>query len=265
METPVKALMTGSPRTIEPEASALVALDLMIDHGIRHLPVVDATQRVVGVVSIDDLRAALPVAVSLTQPLGPRDREASKDLSVGEIMTWSPVVVGPEVPLEEAAACMAERRIGCLPVVDTEQQLHGILTETDVLHALATVLWTDRLRRGEAPRPDLAGALREEHDKLLEKLARHRRHEREITETRRETPLDRAEDGADAADESFTEALAAAASRRLQALEHALERAERGELERCERCGADIPEARLRALPGATTCIACARADDAAR
>jgi len=50
------------------------------------------------------------------------------------------------------------------------------------------------------------------------------------------------------------------AVKRLAALDPALDRAARGELTVCARCGSPIAIPRLRALPGATTCIACARA-----
>jgi DnaK suppressor protein len=61
----------------------------------------------------------------------------------------------------------------------------------------------------------------------------------------------------------LTETLSEHARRRLEALDHALERAQRGQLGRCERCGGTIPIGRLRALPGTTLCIACARAGEA--
>ena len=41
---------------------------------------------------------------------------------------------------------MAERRIGCLPIVDAKGRLVGLLSETDLLYALAALLWTERTR-----------------------------------------------------------------------------------------------------------------------
>jgi RNA polymerase-binding transcription factor DksA len=58
----------------------------------------------------------------------------------------------------------------------------------------------------------------------------------------------------------LTEALDALAIRRLRAIDHALERAHAGRLEVCDGCGGRIPLPRLRALPGTTLCIDCARA-----
>jgi CBS domain-containing protein/RNA polymerase-binding transcription factor DksA len=260
MDTEVKAFMTGEPRSIEPDASALAALDLMIDHAIRHLPVVDENGRVCGVLSFDDLRAALPVPLNLRAPLSVDDRRRLPDLAVGEMMTFAPVVIRSDAPLEEAVDKMVSGRFGCLPVVDEAGRLDGIITETDLLQVLLTVLWSER--RGErAPDPvDLQTALENEQRYLTEKLAAYERREQAITESHRELPLDLAEQGSDLEEAVLTERLAELASRRLRAIEHALDRQSRGELSICEHCGERIADARLRALPGTNLCIRCSRA-----
>ena len=55
--TPVVRVMTRDPETVSPDQDALDALNRMHDRGFRHLPVVDADSRVVGIVSIRDLNA----------------------------------------------------------------------------------------------------------------------------------------------------------------------------------------------------------------
>lgn len=260
METEVKTLMTGQPISIEPDAPAIAALDLMIDHGIRHLPVVDGNRRVVGVVSIDDLRAALPGTVSLRVPPTREDRQAADGIAVGEVMTYAPFTICYDAPLEEAARCMAEERVGCLPVVDEDGRLDGILSETDLLHALTTMLWSERRGSGEAlpAPPTVAETLANEARALTAQLDAYERHEQELTAEQRETPLDFGDRGRSLEDGWLTERLADMAARRLRAIEHALEREERGELGRCESCGGRIPDGRLRALPGTTLCVRCA-------
>ena len=261
MALDAKSFMTGDPISIEPEASALAALDLMVDHAIRHLPVLDARGRVCGVVSFEDLRAALPVPLSLRAPLDVEERRSLPDLSIGEVMSFAPSTIRYDAPLEEAAERMIDGRFGCLPVLDEQGRLDGIITETDLLQALVTLLWSDRRREPtKAPtQPDLPSALESERRHLSEQLAAYERREQEITESRRELPLDLAEAGSSAEEGFLTEQLAELASKRLRAIEHALERQQRGKLSVCESCGDEIPEARLRALPGATQCIRCAR------
>jgi CBS domain-containing protein/RNA polymerase-binding transcription factor DksA len=255
----VKAFMSGEPVSIEAGASALAALDLMIEHGIRHLPVVEDGRRVCGVLSFDDLRAAFPVPLSLHAPLSVEERGQLSDFAVGEVMTYGPATIRYDHPLEQAAQQMIEGRFGCLPVVDERGHLDGIITETDLLHALVTVLWSDR-RGDRAPAPpDLATSLANEMAHLTERLAAYEHEAQRLTEMGREVPLDVGDRGSQREGFQLTQELAELAARRLKAIEHALERQREGELAVCERCGGRIPEARLRALPGTTICIRCAR------
>jgi len=269
MKTPVKSLMTGSPIAIDADTSALAGLDLMIEHGFRHLPVTNADRRVVGVVSLEDLRAAFPIPVSLRRPPSAEQRAELRDLPIAEVMSYAPQTVTAEVALEDAVRQLAEQRIGCLPVVDGDGRLEGIFTESDALQALATVLFTDEVRErraggAAAPGPgDLVARLRDEHARLAAKLQGYERHEQDLTALRREIPLDIPEQASDVTEAGLTEGLADLAAKRLHDLEHALERAEEGSLEICEGCGGAIAPGRLRVLPGTTVCVDCARESEA--
>lgn len=268
MEAHVKTFMSGSPISIEAGESALGALDLMIEHGIRHLPVVDGGRRVIGVLSFDDLRAAFPQPISLSEPPPVGDRFAMRDVSVGEVMTYAPITATGDVPLDEAAGLLAERRIGCLPVLDERGRLEGIITETDMLQALATVIWAQRTGSTVPParsETSLLDELQNERAHILSQIRKYEAREQEITARRREGPLDRAEEGAEVTEAEFTEELTELAVRRLRGLEHAIERAEAGKLGHCEGCSGRIPAARLRALPGTTLCIGCARRNEGGR
>jgi CBS domain-containing protein len=262
VQASVKACMSGNPISIRPDASALEAFESMLDRGIRHLPVVDPDSRVVGVLSIDDLRAALPFSPSLAQPLVPSERETAREYRVGEIMTHGPETLGPEATIAEAAERMAERRIGCVPIVDEEGRLIGLLSETDVLWAVANVGALHQ-KASAAPRAsDLGELVREleiERERVRARLARRLDEERSLETVMREEPMDLAERGADVTVVQESIALDELATRRVAALDRALDRAARGELGVCSQCGGDIPLPRLRALPGTTLCIACAR------
>jgi CBS domain-containing protein len=61
------------------------------------------------------------------------------EVRVSHVMTWGAVTTTPDAPVAQAAAIMADRRIGSLPVVE-RKRLVGIVTEYDVLRALATTL-----------------------------------------------------------------------------------------------------------------------------
>lgn len=262
MQAPVKAFMSGDPVWITSDASALEAFERMLDRGIRHLPVLDAEHRVVGVLSIDDLRAALPFAPELKRPLEPLEREVAREWQVGEIMSHDPETLGPDATLADAAACMAERRIGCLAIVDESGRLAGLLSETDVLWAVAN---SGALQREPAPTPHFAALdtlvreLSRERERVRARLAKNLVSEQSLESVMRDEPMDLAERGADVALVRESIALDELAVRRLAAIDAALDRAAQGHLGTCTQCGNAIPIPRLRALPAATQCIACAR------
>lgn len=266
MTETVKQWMSGDPVSVSADASALEALERMQDRGIRHLPVVDGAHRVVGVLSIDDLRAALPFEVSLRVPASGAQAESAREWCVGDLMTHAPVTLQESDPLAAAAERMAERRIGCLPIVDAKGRLAGVLSETDLLQALASLLWTDRVReRRTAPLPELerlVADLTYEREALVRKLDKYHALERDLATHASREPLDEGDASADLTELRLTEALDDLAMRRLRALDYALERAAKGQLERCDACGGRIPLARLRALPGTSLCITCARATE---
>jgi CBS domain-containing protein len=146
---PVERWMQHPVVTIGLDTPVDEAVAIMRERGIRHLPVLDAANRLVGIVTDRDLRqVVLDIAV---RDVG--DDEASVALPVREVMTWGVVTVRPAADLREAARIMRERRLGALPVVDADGQVVGILTERDLINALQAVL-RERVIR---PTPTTAG------------------------------------------------------------------------------------------------------------
>jgi CBS domain-containing protein len=109
--------------------------DIMTLGRVRHMPVVHGG-KLVGVVSERDLlRASLS---SLTSFADDERRAFLHVVEIGRVMASPPIVIGPDAPVEEAALVMAERKIGCLPVLDGDLLL-GMITETDLLRYFAGV------------------------------------------------------------------------------------------------------------------------------
>jgi CBS domain-containing protein len=138
-DTAIRAreLMTPSPQTVRWDATIGAAWKLMKDQKIRHLPVLDGTGRLVGIVTDRDLRQVI-FEPSIQEQLGNLPR-ALHVLTVKEVMTWGVITVQPEAEIREAVRIMHEQRIGALPVV-VGGRLVGILTETDVLKVFLRVL-----------------------------------------------------------------------------------------------------------------------------
>lgn len=125
----VRDWMSARPITVSPLCPLDEVVHIMRARGIRHLLVADADQ-LVGIVSSRDVR----------RPLTDRGTPITSATPVSQVMTESPVTVGPDLPLTEAARLMLDRKIGALPVIEGEQ-LVGILTKSDALEAL--VVWAE--------------------------------------------------------------------------------------------------------------------------
>jgi CBS domain-containing protein len=107
--------------------------DIMTLGGVRHMPVVRAGA-LVGVVSERDL---LRASLSNLTEFGSEERRAFLQVvEIKRVMSSPPIVISPAAPIGEAARLMAEKRIGCLPVV-AAGRLVGLVTETDLLRYFA--------------------------------------------------------------------------------------------------------------------------------
>jgi CBS domain-containing protein len=130
----VKDVMTAEVKTLQRNEELSVADELMRMARIRHLPVLDDDGEVVGILSQRDLfRGALARALGY----GERAQERMLGmLVVKEVMTNNPVTIAPDASVGDAAREMLERKIGCLPVVESGR-LVGILTESDLVRLAA--------------------------------------------------------------------------------------------------------------------------------
>ena len=148
----VKDSMTREVVAISPEDTAKAALALCREKRIRHLPVLEGG-RLVGIASDRDFRDAAP-------PLGDPDRAAAlAEIRVGEVMARDVVTAASDDPIEQAANTMRERRIGCLPVVESGE-LVGIVTASDVMDALVYLVGAHEPgSRMEISLPDRPGSL----------------------------------------------------------------------------------------------------------
>ncbi|TFG95438.1 MAG: CBS domain-containing protein, partial [Myxococcales bacterium] len=129
----VRDIMPDHMVTISKSDTLSTDEDIMTLGRMRHMPVVHGG-KLVGVVSERDLLRA-----SLSNLSGVDDgqrRAFLHGVEIARVMSSPPVVVHPEETVEAAARLMAEKKIGCLPVVENDRLL-GLITETDVLRCFA--------------------------------------------------------------------------------------------------------------------------------
>jgi CBS domain-containing protein len=131
----VRDIMETKLVTISANERLSMVEDIMTLGRVRHMPVV-LGGRLVGVVSERDLlRASLSV---LSEHRDAERRAFLHVVEISRVMSTPPIVIGPDATIEEAALLMADKKIGCLPVVSGDE-LVGMVTETDVLRWVAGV------------------------------------------------------------------------------------------------------------------------------
>ena len=128
----VADLMQRDVKTIAPEASVFELVQSLADSHVSGLPVVNATGRVIGVVSATDV---------LQAGAEKEDARARANLfehtMVRDIMTPKPHVIEPEADVREAAQHMLYTEVRRLFVED-DGRLVGVISQTDIAHAVGT-------------------------------------------------------------------------------------------------------------------------------
>jgi CBS domain-containing membrane protein len=131
MSVLVKHLMSQPVVSLFAEQTLPLAEDIMRYKHLRHLPVVDEDGHLVGLVSHRDLlRAQISSLAGLTHS---QVRARLADVKVRAVMTEDVWTVTPETPASTAGQTLMDHRFGCLPVLDGEGKLVGIVTERDYL------------------------------------------------------------------------------------------------------------------------------------
>ena len=123
----VNQYMTASPISIGVDEDYDSAFEIMETKDLHHLPVVNHSGEIVGILTRRDLQLAARFF-----------HEAPAE--VAEVMHAPVVTIAQDAKLEEASERMMVQRIGCLPVVDDNRELTGMLTETDLFRALNELL-----------------------------------------------------------------------------------------------------------------------------
>lgn len=131
--------MTKAVVTIDEHADIAQAQALMDKHHIRHLPVVEEDNLLIGIVTDRDIRSALP-----SPHLPVLDKEALnkrlQEIKIKDIMTKNPVSISPADTIQDALLLIQKIRVGALPVVDEHGRLKGIISVRDLLRAFTNVL-----------------------------------------------------------------------------------------------------------------------------
>lgn len=137
-DIPIKEIMVQPVFTVHDD-DLLSAVEAKFRlHGVRHLPVVDEGNHLVGIFTLRDLtRCASPRKTDDGYRFDPEQLDR---FILKHVMTRDPVALGPDEMLMHAVDIMARDKYGCIPIVLADGVLVGIVTQIDALKFLARCL-----------------------------------------------------------------------------------------------------------------------------
>ncbi len=129
--------MTKNVITLTSDRSMMKASKLMKDNAISSMPIVDEDGKIVGILADRDVKDASP---SKATTLDMHELYyLLSEIEIKDIMTKKVVTIRADETVEKAAVLMLEGHFGSLPVVDEEQKVIGIITDTDVFKVLVDI------------------------------------------------------------------------------------------------------------------------------
>ena len=134
----VKDYMVSSPITLRPEQSVSEAVDVMDENNLHRLPVVDESGKLVGLVTESVIMSNTPNNASSLSVF--EVNYLLNKLKICDIMIEEVITIGEDALLEEAAVLMRRNDIGCLPVIDENKTLIGIITHNDIFTAFIELM-----------------------------------------------------------------------------------------------------------------------------
>ncbi|MDD5226503.1 MAG: CBS domain-containing protein [Candidatus Omnitrophica bacterium] len=131
LNVPIQEMMELKVITIQEDALLKTADEKMRAFRIRHLPVTDKDGKLVGLFTQRDLFRILPSRIKESDPV---DTEILTKYTLKDVMRQDPEALTPDNPILKAVSLMWERKYGCVPIVDKQRRVIGIITAIDILH-----------------------------------------------------------------------------------------------------------------------------------
>ena len=153
----VKNRMTPNPIVANPKTNFNQALRLMQQNHIKHLPIVDAHDKLIGIVTEGDMLRAEPSPVTTLSVF--EIASLLEKVTMEKIMTSPVFAVDESCGITNAASFMLANEVTCLPVM-RDGKLVGIITDTDIFKTFVEITGgTQAGSRIEARMPDQKGQL----------------------------------------------------------------------------------------------------------
>ena len=128
----VNQIMSQNLHTVNPDDNLALLSKTFNDVSYHHLPVVDADNTLLGIISDRDVTRNISPFIG-TDSERDCDRELLKK-TAADIMSSDPISVAETSRIETASILLLENNFSCLPVVDDEGKIEGLLTWKDILN-----------------------------------------------------------------------------------------------------------------------------------
>jgi len=141
----VADIMTRDIFPLKSDQTLNVVRLLMRTVNVRHVPILDKKELFVGLLSHRDLLAYSISKFADINPLA--QNELDRHIPIKDVMRTKIATTTATTDLKEAISSMLENKFGCLPVIDDQGHLVGIITDEDIIRLSIKLL--DKL---EGPR-----------------------------------------------------------------------------------------------------------------
>jgi CBS-domain-containing membrane protein len=146
MKKTAQEIMSKELITVGMDVTVLEAYRTMQKHRIRHLPVLDESKQIVGLLSDRDVQRCLRVERKNNSAVLDVELSLDPKIRVGEAMSWPVHRVQGDISVRDVALRMLNEKISSMIVSDREAGRTGILTTDDMLRLLINLLEKDPSR-----------------------------------------------------------------------------------------------------------------------
>lgn len=140
LDLKLKDFMRYPPILIREDDEFHMVEKILREAKIKHLPVVNDQGHLVGLITLSDLYRTCSPKKNVEDGTYCYEKDALNRFILKYVMTANPVTMGVDNTLMEALNLMVEGTFGCVPVVDQNHMLVGIVTQTDMLRTIARLL-----------------------------------------------------------------------------------------------------------------------------
>ncbi|MDD5440333.1 MAG: CBS domain-containing protein [Candidatus Omnitrophica bacterium] len=130
-------IMIIDPFTLNIDDPFSFTWDMFTTREIRHIPIINDDKTLAGIITIRDLYRIISPRKNMDDGGYFYDRETLDRYILRKVMTKDVFTLKPQDTIGKAVRVMAERKYGCVPVVDTNNRLVGIVTQIDILKTIA--------------------------------------------------------------------------------------------------------------------------------